>query len=128
MRKLILSRRMALLALAAVLWAPGTGLAQQGPKNESDEEFMSRMERELNTLASRAENLDQIAREGTFDEQRNMRLKTRSLKKRIEKEHERMVEQYRTRDEEGFDRDRWGSVVRRFEMEITRMERDLRRF
>jgi hypothetical protein len=120
-------RRVTLLALAGVVLAPVAALAQQR-QNESDEEFMSRMERQMNTLASRAENLDQMAREGTRTEHRSMRLKTRSLKKRINKEHERMVEQYRTRDEAGFDRDHWGAVVRRLEVEITEMERNLRRF
>lgn len=128
MRKTMLYRRITSLALAAVLLAPVAALAQGAQKGESDEAFMSRMERQMNTLAARAENLDRIAREGTFNELRSMRLKARSVKKRIDRERERMAEQYRTRDEVGFDRDHWGAVVRRFEMELTKMERDLRPF
>ncbi|MBT8081423.1 MAG: hypothetical protein KJO56_03265 [Gammaproteobacteria bacterium] len=121
-------RRITLLALFAVLLAPVASLAQQGQKGESDEAFMSRMERQLNALASRAENLDRRAREGTHPDLRSLRLKTRSVKKRIDKERERMAEQYRSRDEVEFDRDQWGSVVRRFERELTQMERGLRPF
>ena len=128
MHKVIFPRRIMLLALAAVTLIPVAAPAQQAPKNETDEAFMSRMERQMNTLASRAENLDQMAREGTRTEHRSMRLKTRSLKKRVNKEHEVMVEQYRTRDESGFDRDHWSAVVRRLEVEINEMERNLWRF
>ena len=128
MRKMNLSRRTTLLALAAALVAPVAALAQQIPKNETDEEFMSRMERQFSDLANRVATLDEMAQESTFNELRNLRLKTRSLKKRIAKEQERMAEQYRTRDEVGFDREQWTSAVRRFEMELKRMERDLRPF
>ncbi len=121
-------RRITLLALAAVSLAPVAVLAQQSRKGESDEAFMSRMERELNMLASRAERLDEMARDGTHSELRSMRLKTRSLKRRIEKDRELMADQFISRDEEEFDRNRWSAVVRRYEMEITEMERDLWRF
>ena len=121
-------RRVTLLALAAVLLAPVAALAQQGPKGESDEAFMSRMERQMNTLASRAENLDRMVQESTFSEHRRMRLKVRSMKKRIDKESARMAEQYISRDEVEFDRDQWASVVRRLDLEITQAERDLRGF
>lgn len=89
---------------------------------------MSRMEQQMNTLASRAENLDRRAREGTHPELRSLRLKTRSVKKRIDRERERMAEQYTSRDEVEFDRDHWSSVVRRFERDLTEMERGLRPF
>ena len=128
MRKMNLSRRATLLALAAALVAPVAVLAQQIPKNETDEEFMSRMERQFSDLASRVATLDEMAQESTFNELRNLRLKTRSLKKRIAKEQEEMAEQYISRDEVGFDRDQWTAAVRRFEMELKRMERDLRPF
>ena len=111
--------------LFALFLAPVAALAQQG---ESDEAFMSRMEREMNTLASRADRLEQMAREGTHSQARSMRLKTRSLRKRIEKEQERMAEQYLSRDETGFDRGKWNAVVRRLDLEITQMERTLRPF
>lgn len=128
MRKMNLSRRTTLLALAAALVAPVAVLAQQIPKDETDEEFMSRMERQFSDLATRVATLDEMAQESTFNELRNLRLKTRSLKKRIAKEQEEMAEQYISRDEVGFDRDQWTSAVRRFEMELKRMERDLRPF
>lgn len=124
MRSLNLSRRMTVLGLAAMLLSPAA-LAQ---KEESDEAFMSRTERQMNNLASRAEQLDRMVRESTFEEHRRMRLKVRSMKKRIDKEREEMAEQFIARDEGGFDRDHWASVVRRLEQEFTRMERDLRRF
>ncbi len=114
--------------LFALFLAPAGAVAQQAQKGESDEAFMSRMEREMNTLATRADRLDQMAREGTHNQARNMRLKTRSLKKRIEKERERMAEQYLSRDEVEFDRGKWNAVARRFDLEITQMERTLRPF
>ncbi len=113
-----------LLALASAALGPAA-LAQQ---EESDEAFMSRTERQMNNLASRAEQLDSMVRESTFEEHRRMRLKVRSIKKRIDKERAEMAEQFIARDEGGFDRDHWTSVVRRLEQEFTRMERDLRRF
>ena len=114
--------------LLALFLTPVAALAQQSQQGESDEAFMSRIEREMNTLASRADRLEQMAREGTHSQARSMRLKTRSLRKRIEKEQERMAEQYLSRDEVGFDRGQWNAVVRRFDLEITQMERTLRPF
>ena len=114
-----------LLFLVTGLLAPAAALSQQG---ESDEAFMSRMEREMNTLASRAERLETMAREGTHSQARNMRLKTRSLKRRIEKERERMVEQFTSRGDDEFDRGQWSAVARRFDLELTQMERTLRPF
>ena len=113
-----------LLALASASLGPAA-LAQQ---EESDEAFMSRTERQMNNLASRAEQLDRMVRESTFQEHRRMRLQVRSMKKRIDQEREEMAEQFISRDEVGFDRDHWASVVRRLELELTRAERDLRRF
>jgi hypothetical protein len=128
MRKMNLSRRTTLLALAAALVAPVAVLAQQTPKDETDEEFMSRMERQFSDLATRVATLDEMAQESTFNELRNLRLKTRSLKKRIARKQEDMAEQYLSRDEVEFDRDQWTSAVRGFEMELKQMERDLRPF
>jgi hypothetical protein len=128
MRKMNLSRRTTLLALAAALVAPVAVLAQQTPKDETDEEFMSRMERQFSDLATRVATLDEMAQESTFNELRNLRLKTRSLKKRIARKQENMAEQYLSRDEVEFDRDQWTSAVRGFEMELKQMERDLRPF
>lgn len=128
MRKMNISRRTTMLALAVALVAPVAALAQQAPENESDEEFMSRMERQFSDLATRVATLDEMAQESTFNELRNLRLKTRSLKKRIAKKQEDMAEQYLSRDEVEFDRDQWTSAVRGFEMELKRMERDLRPF
>lgn len=115
-------------ALIFLVAAPVAALAQQGQKGESDEAFMSRMERQMSSLASRADNLDRMVQESTFSEHRRMRLKIRSMKKRIDKESARMAEQYVSRDEVEFDRDRWASVVRRLDLEITQAERDLRGF
>jgi hypothetical protein len=39
-----------------------------------------------------------------------------------------MVEQFTSRDEVEFDRGQWSAAIRRFDLELTQMERTLRPF
>ena len=147
------SKHLALLVIAAVVGAPASALAQNNKSEESDQAFLSRIERELNTLEARADNVERIVRQkmgmsnvsstrigattttrpgrtatNPLDgDLRGMQLKLRSMKKKIVKESERMGDQYKSRDEVEFDRGHWEIVVRRFELELIEMERDLRR-
>ena len=148
-----LTKHLALLLLGAAVLIGGAAMAQDKEAEESDQAFLSRMEREMNTLQARADNVERWVRQkmgmsnatgyragvsasaspgrtatNPMDsELRRMRLELRSIKKEIDKERERMGEQYKSRDQVEFDRAHWNVVVRRFEVELIEMERDLRR-
>jgi hypothetical protein len=148
-----LSQYLAILLLGTAVLISGAAVAQEKKAEESDQAFLSRMERELNMLQARADNVERWVRQkmgmsnatgyragvsatatpgrtatNPMDsELRRMRLELRSMKKKIDRERERMGEQYKSRDQVEFDRAHWNVVVRRFEVELIEMERDLRR-
>ena len=142
----------ALLAIAALATSPDS-FAQGAQKDESDPQFLSRMQSRLDRAQRRIEDMEKLTRQkmgsttatsgrlgiegsGTYNQpSRNpmssdlqrMRLEFRSLGKKIDKDRERMSEQYRTRGDEEFDRDYWEAYVRRLERDLDEMQRDLYR-
>ena len=107
-----LTRHLALLLLGAAVLICGAAMAQDKEAEESDQAFLSRMEREMNTLKGRADNVERWVRQkmgmsnatgyragvsatatpgrtatNPMDsELRRMRLELRSMKKKIDKE------------------------------------------
>lgn len=145
------TRTFVLTALLAVIAAGPAALAQGTQHNESDQEFLTRMQSEFNRLERRIANLqktvestmgrstgtgtsfgidtsgqDRRARDPMDSEMRSMRSKLRSLGSKLDKDRDRMVEGYRTRNEEEFDRGHWEGYVRRLNFDLDEMERDLR--
>ncbi len=141
-----------LLAFTAIAASPES-LAQGARDDESDQQFLTRIESRMDRAQRRIEDMGKLARQkmgstttssngigigasGTYGQTssnptssdlQRMRLELRSLDKRIDKYRERMSEEYRSRDEEEFDRDYWESYVRRLERDLDEMQRDLYR-
>lgn len=141
------------LLVASVLLPDAAAFAQGAQNNETDQQFLSRMQSRLNRSERRVENLEKLARErmgstsgsrdgigieasGTYgstarnpmsSDLQRMRLELRSLRKKIRKDSERMGEDYRSRDSEEFDRSYWEGYVRRLERDLDEMDRDMRR-
>ena len=139
--------------MSLALLPDATALAQGAQDNETDQQFLSRMQSRLNRSEHRVENLEKLARErmgstsGSRDgigietsgnygstarnpmssDLQRMRLELRSLRKKIKRDTERMGEQYRSRDEDEFDRNYWENYVRRLERDLDEMDREMRR-
>ena len=140
----------ALLAVIGISLAPAA-IAQDAQPEESDQQFVKRMHSEFDQLDRRVANLrrfvdDNMGRSGSpgtsfgvgmsgqdrrgvdpmDSEMRRMRSKLRSLASAMEKDRARMVERYRDRSKEEFDRGYWESYMRRHKFDLNEMERDFR--
>lgn len=142
------------LLIGASLTTGPVAYGQGAQKNESDQQFLSRIQSRLDRSQRRVENMERLVRQkmgstsgvpsnqvgidmsGTYGQTsrspmssdlQSMRLQLRRMEKRIDKDRERMAEQYRSRDAEEFDRDYWEGYARRLERDLDEMERDLRR-
>ena len=145
-------KRVFLLALAASFAVGPAALAQDSKKEESDQAFLSRMQSEMRRIEMWRDNLDSavqqrmgmatassnrisinnggrpsgVGSDPMSGDLRRMRLDLRSMKKEIDKERENMEREFGLRDAEGFDRDHWQMVVRRWDTDLRDMQRDLR--
>jgi hypothetical protein len=139
--------------IATALLPDAAAFAQGAQNNETDQQFLSRMQSRLSRSERRVENLEKLTRQkmgtntgsrdgigietsGTYgttsrnpmsSDLQRMRLELRSMRKKIGKDTERMGEEFRSRDNEEFDRDYWEGYVRRLERDLDEMDRDLRR-
>ena len=146
------SKRLALGLLVAALIGPAAASAQDSKKEESDQAFVSRMESELRRIEMWSENMETaveqrmgmaspsgnqiginragmsnpMAKDPMHSELRSIRLDLRRMRKQIDKERERMARAFGARDTEGFDRDHWQVIVRRFDNDLREMQRELR--
>jgi hypothetical protein len=137
----------------SALLPDATAFAQGAQNDETDQQFLSRMQSRLNRSMRRTENLETLTRQkmgtttgsregigvessGTYgttarnpmsSDLQRMRLELRSLRKKIDKDSERMGEEFRSRDNEEFDRRYWEGYVQRLERDLDEMDRDLRR-
>ena len=143
--------------IASALLPDAAAFAQGAQNDETDQQFLSRMLSRLSRSERRAEELEKLARQkmgmgsssgsgmgvgvdigtsGSYDrttsrpmnsDVQSIRLELRSLRKKIGKDTERMGDEFRSRDNEEFDRDYWEGYVRRLERDLDEMDRDLRR-
>ena len=146
------SKRLALGLLVAALIGPAAASAQDSKKEESDQAFVSRMESELRRIEMWSENMETaveqrmgmaspsgnqiginragmsnpMAKDPMHSELRSIRLDLRRMRKQIDKERERMARAFGARDTEGFDRDHWQVIVRRFDNDLREIQRELR--
>ena len=142
----------ALLLMIGISVGPAA-VAQEAREQETEQQFLSRTQSRFARAERRIDDLERVIRgkmgntthtnDGFgFDsgnnpgmtsndpmstDLRSMRLELRSLRKRVEKDSEKMADQYRERGTEGFDRDYWDGYVRRLEHKLYEMERDVRR-
>lgn len=139
----------ALLLLGASPAAP----AQGAEKEETDQQFLSRIQTQLKRSQRRIDNIEKIVRQkmgttsGSSDgigisssggyggtgrdpmssDLRRMRLDLRTMRKKVDKDTERMATEYKNRDAEPFDRDYWDGYARRLDRDLREMENELRR-
>ena len=147
-----MNRVLPMLLVAASFVIGPAALAQDSKKEESDQAFVSRMQSEMRRIEMWRENMDtavqqkmgmatassnrisvnnggrpsQVGSDPTNSDLRRMRLDLRSMKKEITKERENMERAFGVRDAEGFDRDHWQMVIRRWDNDLREMQRDLR--
>lgn len=139
--------------LAAALGTSTDSNAQGAQENESDQQFLSRIQSRLDRAARRIDELEKLTKEqmggtsattdrlgvdaqGGWDQTSTdpsnsdlprMRLELRSLGRKVERDRERMEERYRDRAEGEFDRDYWEGYVRRLERDLEEMRRKVYR-
>lgn len=150
---LMSKRRFCALVLATSLVAALPVLGQDAEDEESDQEFLSRIQDRLDRIEYRIDDVDMLVEQRmgstavtsnrigasatntpgrmssdpTSSEFRRMRLELRSMKKKVSKERERMMDQYNARGDGEFDRGHWDIIARRFEKDLDDMVRELRR-
>ena len=141
------------LLLGTVLAFGPVASGQDAKEEESDQAFLSRIRSEFDRAHRRIDYMDtiieqkmggtnvssnrigidvtgsmsQAPRDPMSTDLRSMRLDLKSLKRKLDKDNERMSEQYRERDAGGFDRDYWEAYARRLDHDLDSKERDLRR-
>lgn len=141
------------LCAALLLGASPAAMAQGADNDETDQQFLSRIQSQLKRSQRRIDNIERIVRQkmgttsGSSDgigigssggysqtgrdpmssDLRRMRLDLRTMRKKVDEDIERLATEYRMRDSEPFDRDYWNGYARRLDRDLTEMENDLRR-
>lgn len=142
----------ALLLVSALAIGPIVN-GQGAQEEEPDQAFLSRMRSEFDRAERRIEYMEttieqkmrgtnvspnrigidvsgstsRLSRDPMGNDLQSMQFDLKSLKRKLDKDSERMSEQYRSRDAEEFDRDYWEGYVRRLNYDLDTKERELRR-